>query len=882
MLDHYPTEVIGSVPRSAATEGTTAPGGLVKGRRKTRVPQQKLELATLPHVQDIPQLAREDDATDSCHAATKHVIPRVPQQLQSAAEISDTHKAKASTRSAGMDIQRKIIPKFNSNAPLAKKIRDRTQHNNGSTGDKVFTVQSEEVQSETKFRRLTLSLPRKPETWGKRSARKKYTLHLKTEVDWNEDLRPTDDEDLCHANSNDEGTSVSTPDPEPMCENEQKESRKRKGSNAQTSSGKRKKPAKCMANNKRESSRQPQLHLTSLIAEPTMELQPEAIASNTKTDLLPGGQSEDFSAAGKPHKNSLSEPATQQHEIIEITSSPMVSESTSSDYGIDVLRGQTYRVIGTSCDGRGKSVGQKLADALHGVQLHSQLRPAVETTLHTTYKGHIGSDRQEAASPSSRLPTIDGSQGQYPHLLDHGIEQTQASFGTREQRQGLAGAFQLTHTTKLPSEIANLHNAEETQTFAKPRGSLNDRDSVNIRVGSDGINDHSPTQYYLPQDHAQVSLETVDAIKDPRRGVVQSPRAVSEHDTDSSSQSPPEIGTRTLPAMLFRSRNNKAHHTPESQKSLLRLQTPIHARVSILGGFRTAPKSSIVDSKGSPRLMLQVSLAADKAQSPLKDVQARSDVEIPDTSSSNYDKGSDGYSLDSGEDEVTWSKYQRDMFMEYGFQTASMKKSRAQSPPPKRDSEIDKSNKVIVQQVTKDLPVDPISAFLNPPLGASTRQCHAHGVNQDRTAEVAPGPNQISTAELSAYADQDPIAPLSTKMLRPSQSAPEAQQFSQSGESNFLDWISTLQAAQKSAHDLLLETNKRLSSQLAAEQETIRQVLHIYRQGCNRILDDLFQAQQVRMGLYQQQMTVVKEQHHQICRELVLGLQDLDHRVQGE
>jgi hypothetical protein len=75
---------------------------------------------------------------------------------------------------------------------------------------------------------------------------------------------------------------------------------------------------------------------------------------------------------------------------------------------------------------------------------------------------------------------------------------------------------------------------------------------------------------------------------------------------------------------------------------------------------------------------------------------------------------------------------------------------------------------------------------------------------------------------------------------------------------------------------------KRLSSQLAAEQETIRQVLHIYRQGCNRILDDLYQAQQVRMGLYQQQMTVVKEQHHQICRELVLGLQDLDHRVQGE
>lgn len=79
-----------------------------------------------------------------------------------------------------------------------------------------------------------------------------------------------------------------------------------------------------------------------------------------------------------------------------------------------------------------------------------------------------------------------------------------------------------------------------------------------------------------------------------------------------------------------------------------------------------------------------------------------------------------------------------------------------------------------------------------------------------------------------------------------------------------------------------LTNQQRLSNQLAAEQETIRQVLHIYRQGCNRILDDLFQAQQVRMDLYQQQMTAVKEQHRQICQELVQGLQDLDHWVQGE
>lgn len=73
-----------------------------------------------------------------------------------------------------------------------------------------------------------------------------------------------------------------------------------------------------------------------------------------------------------------------------------------------------------------------------------------------------------------------------------------------------------------------------------------------------------------------------------------------------------------------------------------------------------------------------------------------------------------------------------------------------------------------------------------------------------------------------------------------------------------------------------------MSSQLATEQATIRQVLQIYRQGCNRILDDLYQAQEVRMQMYRQQMASVKTQHTQICQELIRGLQELDRRVQQE
>ena len=75
-------------------------------------------------------------------------------------------------------------------------------------------------------------------------------------------------------------------------------------------------------------------------------------------------------------------------------------------------------------------------------------------------------------------------------------------------------------------------------------------------------------------------------------------------------------------------------------------------------------------------------------------------------------------------------------------------------------------------------------------------------------------------------------------------------------------------------------SKQHLSIQLAAERATISRVLTIYREGCGRILDDLFQAQEARMQLYRQQMQAVKEQHAEICDDLVRGLQELDRRVQ--
>jgi hypothetical protein len=78
----------------------------------------------------------------------------------------------------------------------------------------------------------------------------------------------------------------------------------------------------------------------------------------------------------------------------------------------------------------------------------------------------------------------------------------------------------------------------------------------------------------------------------------------------------------------------------------------------------------------------------------------------------------------------------------------------------------------------------------------------------------------------------------------------------------------------------VLTVLQNLTIQLAAEKATITRVLEIYRQGCGRILDDLFQTQEARMQLYRQQMQYVKEQHADICQDMVRGLQELDRRVQ--
>ena len=57
------------------------------------------------------------------------------------------------------------------------------------------------------------------------------------------------------------------------------------------------------------------------------------------------------------------------------------------------------------------------------------------------------------------------------------------------------------------------------------------------------------------------------------------------------------------------------------------------------------------------------------------------------------------------------------------------------------------------------------------------------------------------------------------------------------------------------------------------EQEAINRVLELYVQGCHRVLDRLFKAQEERIAGYRQQMEAIQEHQAGLCRGLMQRLE---------
>ncbi|KAJ5229243.1 hypothetical protein N7489_009951 [Penicillium chrysogenum] len=794
-------------------------------------------------------------------------------------------------------------------------VKDAASSGHGLTGPSRQQHKAPPSQpSESKLVRLKLTKPRPPKSNPQ-------------EVDWDEDLRPTPNE-IAENKGTRGGTSVVDTDPNrPKTVAKNTGSKRTIPSKPQTAPAKRRKSnTKKSTATKEGSTRGPQLPLVTL----TASILPPAVplGNSEPPDTGPlDGQNKDHvtkpneNAPEAPHQPS---PLTEGHNkrgntraggvVVEIRSCTSVTTGSSSDfedYGqrpsrtskVSILehRAQSNRQtskdetvhmmpgVSSSSDvdlkgpshtttskvtiresralskkqnsqtktvhekshrkhrGRAESVGNKLVLALHGAEpsqnepVNNQAAPLV-----------ISSDPvQYEESPQKQFHKMPTDTVLEPPKIENVLDGTIPVEMHQNQNEPETVNPALI-AKKLPPKEEEIEEADDAG-FWRLLGDdrMSTASSSDFETGRGLLGDGpSILDYHMGMEHIP-GFATLQPIR--------SAPTTSSHGTNMcESQADSSLETSNVGKFdeLIAGRiEGRGSHTPESQKPLLTKESLMELDSASPQLPKSVPKTSIVDSNGSPRLIPQSAKSMVAPQFDLDDEKSHEETTSDsDASPSEYDRKSCSISTESRYDRLMWTKFKRDMFLEYGIQTEKLARSHPWPPPKKHRPSFSQKDTAEAAKSEK----------------ASTIEASS---SQRTIDERALGGAPSKSHE---YLDQS----FRTDISVSTQPAAKSHRTSTMGGHDDMEWISTLQVAQKDAHHLLQQTNSHLSTQLAAEKATVSRVLEIYREGCSRILDDLFQAQEARMQLYRQQMQSVKEQHADICQDLVRGLQELDRRVQ--
>ncbi|KAJ5335012.1 hypothetical protein N7452_007415 [Penicillium brevicompactum] len=695
------------------------------------------------------------------------------------------------------------------------------------------------------------------------------------DVDWDEDLRPTPGEEAETKKAHGGATRAQTEPKKGKTIAQQGNQKRAKISKPQTTSAKRRKSNSTKSNTAKRGIKVPQLPLTtvatSAFAAPIAQERPSVpdepgnqrnVTTETKVDL-----------PKITHKTSL--PKDDYNKIIknsprvsvEIRSSPSVTSGSSLGFDYDVKEpshsqmvsilehraqleeqkkaGKTGRMISetdsiSSRDAKNPASGS--ASKLTILQtrvLHKQkIRKSKVARVKKSLKSHKPPKRAQSVG-SKLMLALHAEDSQHGPVFNRDAPIIISSDPVEPQKCPESKQPDPMPTQTMPTP----HGIEKVQKHAVRV------DSPHHSSKSDRVRSSSPV---VVDDTKEVDL--VDATGGMASwGAFLSSLGHSEGSSTEDS-SDIEMGRGLIddePSILTTiwrwnicpggNKKPESSHTPESQKPLLCSEAEHR---SLSPQQTSAPRTIVVDRNGSPQL---VSLSI-KGVTPFQvDFDGEQDQEVA-TSSSQYDRSSSEFSTASQYKGVFWTKFQRDMFLAYGIDTEKMDRSHTWPPQPM------------------------------PKLSCS-KEDTADGADSDKESTIGPDSSQRTIEERGLGVAQDRQCDRSFRTDISVSSQPDMKSH-RSSEEDPMNWISTLRVAQKDAHNLLHQTNSNLSTQLAAEKATITRVLEIYREGCGRILEDLFQAQEARMTLYKQQMQHVKEQHTEICQDLVRGLQELDRRVQ--
>ncbi|KAJ5705321.1 hypothetical protein N7536_001010 [Penicillium majusculum] len=746
--------------------------------------------------------------------------------------------------------------------------------------------------SESKIVRLKLTKPRPPKSKPQ-------------EVDWDEDLRPTPNETVENKATHG-GTSVADTDPNRLKTVDRKKGSKRAmPPKPQTTSAKRRKSnTRKSTTTKEGSTKGPQLPLITLAAS---VLPPAAPLGNSgPSDMGPlHGQSKDYATKHNgqvPEASHQSSPLKDGHNkhgnnskvgvIVEIRSCTSVTTDSSSDfedYGKGPSRTSKVSILEHRAQSNGETNKGKPVHVMPALSSSSDIDrkgPFRTTTSKVTIlesKGlPKGQSSQTKAVHEKNRPKHHGraeSVGNKLMLALHRAEPSQDKpvndptapviissdpVQPEESPQNSTGMHQNQTEPKTvnPALIAKTLPPKEEQMqqvddadFWKLLGDdrLSTTASSSEFESGRGLMGVGPSilDYHMEMEH----IPGFATLQPMRSEPTTSSYATNLCESQADSSSEPSNVGKFDDLTAGRIEGHGSSHTPESQKPLLTNEFLMGLNSVSPEPPKSVLKTSIVDSNGSPRLMPQSAKSMVVPQLDLDGEKGHEETtSITETSLSEYDRDSCSLSTESKYEGVMWTKFQRDMFLEYGIQTEKLERSHPWPPPKKHHPSLS-------QEGTAD--------------GAKFEKASAIGRSSsqrtldERALGDAPSKNH-------GYLDQS----FRTDISASTQPAAKSHQASTVDGHDDMEWIPTLQVAQKDAHHLLQQTNSHLSTQLAAEKATISRVLEIYRDGCSRILDDLFQAQEARMQLYRQQIQSVKEQHADICQDLVRGLQELDRRVQ--
>ncbi|GIJ84749.1 hypothetical protein Asppvi_003600 [Aspergillus pseudoviridinutans] len=737
------------------------------------------------------------------------------------------------------------------------------------------------------------------------STRKIYT-HARASVDWDEDLRPSDEREQLEGQKSIDVTSISSPPPgeKSIFDQASRKGTKRK-SKGKTSSSKRRKTSRKGGLDNRDGRHEIE---ESNLAQPS---KPEGTVDvtnmsemNADSETSKGSRTKadraakDNSVEGGPHRHSesLTDEAPeaalvavtevsgveqsiaflmdQAQEIgcplilepfgatgdqhVSQTSDPRIQKATSDCEETQII---TYpRFKKSELGGRGRVMGEKLASAIHDGCISSL----------------AGDERKEDATiPGGVIGSLDKEDVESHSMGTFALQHEDSEKRAVKLQPQEALVSRTVRTTYLSSDaepaVAEEHTSQEypgsMQKISSTRQTRRKR-----RTGE------TEKENASRKKRAQKKLSVATSGE---AGSQADKIECQSHESCDPGKSEPglyalrnadlEIGG----ALTSTGESERVTAGYHSLKSIRQRQEPEEGDLSDLGSPkifsrvkivpRLTPRKTIVDNNGSPRLVSQHTAGSqcsthtnlDFAQGPGELMRAGMSLISQGFSESGYEADFD----EQPEEEIpletpevssfrTKMDAHRDRYVPRICETATNEEVSEKSPVTGGREGLITSK--LVTASGKEFTM----RFSSKPPKKSPRRL-------DRSNAEGDGATQFSSKEEGCFVDSscDPTETSASSEELPGQLA------------------SSLQSLHDSARDMLLITNKHLLHGLNKERAAINKFLNSYRQQYNRVLDQLVKRQEERIKLCKQHIKAIKSHHSDLCQELIHGLQEHEKRL---